>query len=104
MTRNAVQDYVELMTASGGRPGGPENFSAKRGRKRWIRSEGRLARGLILDGKRLPAGKCWIRQSPQAAELTWTDQDGAVTQREISLELLAQLLSHGVLQRQDDAR
>jgi hypothetical protein len=68
-------------------------------RTRVLRCECLLLGGLVLDGQRVPAGRCWVRQSHQVALLSWAAADGAARQREISLDWLHQLLDEGMLQR-----
>lgn len=75
----------------------------RRGRSRRLRSECHLFGNLVLDGKRVPTGPCWVHQSRQVALLCWEANDGTEHQREISLELLGQLLDEGVLERQHGA-
>jgi hypothetical protein len=62
-------------------------------------SECQLQGTLVLDGKRVPVGRCWVKQTRSDALLSWTASDGADHAREISLELLRQLLAEGLLQR-----
>jgi hypothetical protein len=54
---------------------------------------------LVLDGKRVPTGPCWVRQTACKAVLSWTERDGEPRAREISHALLRQLLDEGLLQQ-----
>lgn len=56
---------------------------------------------LVLDGQRVPAGPCWVRQTARRTILSWTDADGQRKAREIGPPLLRQLLDEGLLQRRD---
>lgn len=77
----------------------PPAAPARRGRSRLLRSECRLHGTLVLDGKRVPTGDCWVGRSRQHALLCWADADGAAQQRELSLDQLDRLLHDGVLER-----
>lgn len=67
-------------------------------RSRARRCECRLLGNLVLDGKRVPTGRCWLRQSCRDALLGWDGAEGAC-QREISLDQLRQLLDEGLIER-----
>lgn len=54
---------------------------------------------LVLDGRRVPRGPCWLRQSARQSRLVWKAPDGATQDRDISPAVLRQLLAEGVLQR-----
>lgn len=71
----------------------------RRSRSRTLRCECRLLGTIVLDGKRVPTGNCWVRQSLREVLLCWAAADGGAEQREISPELLSQLLEEGVLER-----
>jgi hypothetical protein len=58
---------------------------------------------LVLDGRRVPVGPCWILQSRDKTVLSWTETDGADKDREVSAPLLRQLLDEGLLQRRKGA-
>lgn len=68
-------------------------------RSRSLRCECRLLGGLVLGGKRVPPGRCWVRQIKQVVLLTWAADDGGPRQHELSVEGLRQLLDEGVLER-----
>lgn len=61
--------------------------------------ECRLHGILVLDGKRLPAGSCWLSQSSRDITLFWTADDGTLQARELSPRTLRQLVSEGLLER-----
>jgi hypothetical protein len=61
--------------------------------------ECQLCGTLVLDGRRLPAGRCWLRHSQHEATLYWAEADGVLQTREISFPVLGQLLQEGLLQR-----
>jgi len=71
----------------------------RRGRSRTLRCDCQLLGTIVLDGKRVPLGHCWVRQRHQEVLLCWAAADGGSQQREIGPELLRQLLDEGVLQR-----
>lgn len=66
---------------------------------RALRCECHLIGTLVLDGQRVPVGRCWVRQSPREVLLGWHNTEGRQQQREISVELLRQLLDEGLIQR-----
>ena len=69
----------------------------RRDRSRGLRCDCQLLGTIVLDGKRVPPGHCWVRQRHQEVLLCWAAADGGPQQREIGAELLRQLLDEGVL-------
>ena len=67
-------------------------------RPRMTGRECRLCGTLVLDGKRVPLGPCWVKQRRREATLTWTGGDGARQDRDLSNAQVRQLLDEGLLQ------
>src|SRR5437870_915288 len=53
---------------------------------------------LVLDGRRMPTGPCWILQSRTRAVLSGTEADGADKAGEAGAPLLGRLREGGLLQ------
>jgi hypothetical protein len=78
---------------------GSSSYRRRRARPPLGGREFELCGTLVLDGKRVPMGVCWVKQSAREVALTWRSADGAALARDIAPSMLRQLLDEGVLRQ-----